>query len=315
MTTGIWYQDVLAAIGAPDTPTNEAALQAWANAEGTPPQDYNWLATTEKGSAFPTSGTIAPNGGDDVPAYANYGVGVQATATNILQYPAIVAALQAGNSYTDIYNAINASGWCKGCQNGYYPSALATLVSNPQKQGSTTSGTTSATGVGAQEGPRWLGLLNPSRCVVSAPLLGCFITALDARKIKGYSVMVVGGFGVLVGVGLVFGIGLAKSPVGGVVKGLTGYQSKAKKTAARPAGKKSAPSRPSLPSSDAKELADRRVEDDQRRRTQASDAQERQEGFSKAKRDPNLPTPASRRAANRQAAASRGSGRRTKTAA
>jgi hypothetical protein len=141
-----WYQDVLTAIPAPDTPTNEQSLQLWAQSEGVPSEDFNWLATTLVGSQYPTTHLVAPNGGDPVLAYASYATGIAATAQTIRNHPNIEAALENGTSSTIVYRAVNDSSWCWQCQKGIYPEALsnAPVLSTPTSTipvATTTTGT------------------------------------------------------------------------------------------------------------------------------------------------------------------------------
>jgi hypothetical protein len=84
----------------------------------------------------------------------------------------------------------------------------------------TTAAGVAGVGAEAQEGPRWLGLLNPGRCVFppggwTLPgLLGgsqiCFVDAQAARKIKGYTAVAIGGGGLLLGIVLVVAIGFKR---------------------------------------------------------------------------------------------------------
>ncbi len=84
----------------------------------------------------------------------------------------------------------------------------------------TTAAGVAGVGAEAQEGPRWLGLLNPTRCVFPPggwnlpSILGgseiCFVDAIAARKIKGYTIMTVGAGGLLLGLVLVVAIGFKR---------------------------------------------------------------------------------------------------------
>ncbi len=114
-----WQQDVLAWIQAPNTGGNVAALSLWAQSEGMPGYVYNWLATTED---WP--GATLWNS-DGVKIYASYLDGVAATGTTILQYDQITAGFREniGDQF-QLWDYINKSSWCAGCQNGHYPDAF-----------------------------------------------------------------------------------------------------------------------------------------------------------------------------------------------
>ena len=190
-TTGVWYRDVLAGLGAPDTPTNEQALQAWHTSEGTSPSAYNWLATSGT-YGQPTNGVIAPNNGNPIHSFANYQAGVNATVRTIQGYPGVVSALKQGNSLSAIYGAINSSPWCKGCQGGNYPEALASLVGNP-KVAATLAAQSAGTPIpGACDNAVYLINVSPYH----------FINQCQARAIMGGGLIAVGAFGMFVAVAL-----------------------------------------------------------------------------------------------------------------
>lgn len=138
-----WEYALLRQLRAPYTHTNLIALNYWAASEGTPPSQNNWLALADSSSHITTHATMDQ--------------GVQATASQLQSpnygYPEIVAALRAGNSLPAIWGAINASGWCSGCQSGRYPTALYNaanpgfdLLSAPiYHEGSTATSTGSGT--------------------------------------------------------------------------------------------------------------------------------------------------------------------------
>lgn len=118
--SGDWRYGVLAALGAPDTPANLDALGWWAQSEGTPSWWHNWLATTQPGYG----GTDVNSAG--VKAYPTLDDGIAATVATLSgsAYSRVVQALRAGNSLTAIFDAVNASPWCYGCQAGHYPVVL-----------------------------------------------------------------------------------------------------------------------------------------------------------------------------------------------
>lgn len=124
---GDWRYGLLAALHAPVTAVNLDALTWWADSEGTPTSWNNWLATTEAGY-----GGYTVNGAG-VKAYPTLDDGVAATAATLAGgfYTRVVAAFRAGDSLTAIWDAVNASPWCYGCQGGRYPVALADNLGRP----------------------------------------------------------------------------------------------------------------------------------------------------------------------------------------
>lgn len=119
-----WIPPVLESLAAPVNLVTEVALMKWAQSEGMPTGDNNWLATTLDGY-----GGWAVNGAG-VKHYPTLAAGVGATVATLElgYYTGIVAALRQGTTLAAIYRAINASPWCRGCQGGRYPVALAQAV-------------------------------------------------------------------------------------------------------------------------------------------------------------------------------------------
>lgn len=115
-----WRGLLLEAISAPLSELNVSALQWWAESEGMPAWENNWLATTIDGFG----GRVVNSAG--VKAYPSVQEGVAATAATLRYgaYRNVVAAFQAGQSLVDIWSAINSSPWCSRCQNGLYPVVL-----------------------------------------------------------------------------------------------------------------------------------------------------------------------------------------------
>ncbi len=296
-SSGIWYRDVLADIGAPDTPTNEQALQAWHTSEGTSPNAYNWLATSGT-YGQQTNGVIAPNNGYPIHSFSTYDGGVAATAANIKQYPTIVAAFKDGSSLSKIYGAINATAWCKGCQGGNYPSALATLVGNPKI----------AATVAAQQA----GTPIPGACDNQVYLINAspyhFINQCQLRAIMGGALVGIGGLGMFVAVALFVAAGFGKSELAKDASALPGPAGRAAKVARGSAPRrKAAPPRPTRTArADTEELADRRAEDQRRLTSQREARQQAREGFESdrtgARGQPVPPTERRRRARASRAA-------------
>lgn len=126
-----WEYALLSKLGAPATPENLVGLNLWAKSEGVEATANNPLAITNPNQVFGSdAGTINTAG---VAKFSSLGSGVDATANflNAPGYSAIVAALKRGNSLNALYSAINNSGWCRGCQGGAYPSALAKYSTGP----------------------------------------------------------------------------------------------------------------------------------------------------------------------------------------
>lgn len=122
-----WIHDVLAAIDATPTVGNTMALALWARSEGMPADTFNWLAATDK-----RTGSTDYNG-SGVQEYPSYAVGIDVLHDKFTGhvYPAIGATLRAGDAPA-IYEAINSSPWCHGCQNGHYPIALYQWIESGQ---------------------------------------------------------------------------------------------------------------------------------------------------------------------------------------
>jgi hypothetical protein len=138
---GDWIAGILALLGATPTVGNTQALALWARSEGMPPETFNWLAATD----------VRPGSRD----YNSAGVQEYVSMTQGLEvlhakftghiYPAIGATLIAGQAPA-IYEAINSSPWCHGCQGGHYPLALYSWIESGQP------GTGGPTPIGQQGG-------------------------------------------------------------------------------------------------------------------------------------------------------------------
>jgi hypothetical protein len=197
-----WEYQVLSGLGI--TKPKPAALQAlslWAQSEGTNPASYNWLATSLKGSAYPEAGTIATNGGNAIPAYANQSVGVAATVATLKQYPAIVNALGNAAGLQGIWLTINDSSWCKGCQSGLYPVALAQAVN--------AGGGTAAPGNTTPSSAP-----NAGDCLLQLSVIGCVLNRSQAKALVGGMMVVMGVGGLALGGILAVAFGLAGSRTG-----------------------------------------------------------------------------------------------------
>lgn len=96
------------------------ALILWAASEGTPDSWNNPLATTQ-----PWRGAYDVNS-VGVKAYPDANAGIGATVATLRNgyYPAVVRAISRNEGMQAIWQAVNASPWCRGCQGGRYPVAL-----------------------------------------------------------------------------------------------------------------------------------------------------------------------------------------------
>lgn len=115
-----WRGLLLEALSAPLSEVNVDALTWWAQSEGMPAWENNWLATTLNCcGGYPVNGV-------GVRAYPTVQDGVNATAQTLRgsAYNGVVSTLIDGSSLEDIWSAVNASPWCSGCQNGLYPVVL-----------------------------------------------------------------------------------------------------------------------------------------------------------------------------------------------
>jgi hypothetical protein len=112
-----WITLTLSDLGAPDTSTNRAALQEWAESEGMPASANNPLAASDKIAGW------TPTPGFSEPTYPSIeaAASLYASKFQTLTYDAIGFALREGNDLNTIYEAINQSPWCSGCQGGHYP--------------------------------------------------------------------------------------------------------------------------------------------------------------------------------------------------
>jgi hypothetical protein len=110
-TPASWASAFLGVIGEPDTSCNQAAVEAWAAAEGG--------AWGGDGATANPLNTTQPESGDwsinpvGVKAYPSWQEGLQANATAITNglYGGVLAALRAGNNAQAVADAVSASPW------------------------------------------------------------------------------------------------------------------------------------------------------------------------------------------------------------
>jgi hypothetical protein len=196
-----WEYGLLSALGAPASTNNLTALNLWAQSEGS--VTNNALATSGRGAG---ASTCVAQCGSSSPIYEydNVGDGVAQMARFLggSYYTGIVRAFQQDAGLSAIYSAINASPWCKGCQNGQYPIALSNAVggkkvsTSPTVGGGAGGGTGTGTGTGA-------GGTDLSSCVVQFPLSfstplgsvgGCLLNKGQLKWLTG-AVAIVAGLG------------------------------------------------------------------------------------------------------------------------
>lgn len=115
-----WVSQLLAKMGASDNGTTRSALYGWADSEGMPASENNWLATT-----LDCCGCAKINS-SGVCSYPDVASGVEATWRTLQgsAYDSIVYWFRQGDNIREIWSAINQSPWCGGCQNGKYPVVL-----------------------------------------------------------------------------------------------------------------------------------------------------------------------------------------------
>lgn len=117
-----WQDLVLDGIGAPKSPTNLQALTAWMQSEGMPAEAHNPLAVSDRSYSY----KMVPPWAE--PFYPSQGVGVAATLKTLKgsagNYGPIRDALKHDAGFMAIWQAVNASSWCHGCQGGHYPNVL-----------------------------------------------------------------------------------------------------------------------------------------------------------------------------------------------
>jgi len=207
-----WEYALLAKLNAPVNAITLVGLNLWAKSEGVEATANNPLAITDPNQEFgPDTGTINSAG---VASFGSMGDGVDATA-NFLSapdYAGIVTALRQGTSLNAIYQAINASPWCRNCQGGDYPNAFVgytgvssvQLGSIPIFHGGSPSGSGAVTG-GAAESAAGFYQCNKSTTIIGGGDSIIHFNILDACQAKA-----------LVG-GLLIGAGVVVMVFGGVL--------------------------------------------------------------------------------------------------
>lgn len=137
-----WETDFLVGIGAPTSQSNVFACDKWAESEGTL-VDNNPFAVS--GRYLGAVRCIAQCGTpSEVWTYDSIENGVAATLQFIAgsNYDAVRAAFQQDAGLTAIYEAINSSLWCAGCQGGHYPVKLYNALPPTQEDDMAIAATT-----------------------------------------------------------------------------------------------------------------------------------------------------------------------------
>jgi hypothetical protein len=230
-TTGYpsWTYAFLQSIGAPATSNNLYALQQWSLSED-PTGSYlsarnNPLATTDFSGS---NGYVLSNDGTTkIPTFPTLAAGAAAFAHTLSNgangYSGIVSAFQSGTtSLSQIYQAINNSDWCRGCNGGQYPPTLAASVNKtpaPGNFGGSTGSTTAlASDVSGQSGSSQGSSGNDPCIIGEGGLLGigavCFMNHSQAKAFVAGMLIAVGGVTMGLGVILIVAFGLAGSGAG-----------------------------------------------------------------------------------------------------
>lgn len=114
-----WRSALLHRLKAPVTPAALNVLDLWEQSEGGLPDNNPFFTTLDM-----PGGTSINSAG--AKRYATLAEGVEATARTLEMsaYKAIVSGLRKRAGAVTLYEAINKSPWCAGCQEGHYPVAL-----------------------------------------------------------------------------------------------------------------------------------------------------------------------------------------------
>lgn len=146
-----WAQDFLAYLGDPQTPSNETFLESWVAKESGAGYNglngsiaYNPLNTTQ-----PEPGSVGAGSQGNIASYPNWAEGIagNATALDNGYYPAITAALKAGDAaQANASGALNPNldTWGTGTVPTTIPAGGGTFVTSGAGTGSSATGTSSA---------------------------------------------------------------------------------------------------------------------------------------------------------------------------
>lgn len=124
LTVPVWIAQLQRSLGGPINRVVSNAMSAWASSEGMPLYANNPLATTD---GFVGSREWNSLGVKLYPSVAAM-VDVYHMKFTSSLYKDIGAALKRGTSYQEIWQAVNNSPWCSGCQGGKYPIGIYNLI-------------------------------------------------------------------------------------------------------------------------------------------------------------------------------------------
>jgi hypothetical protein len=253
-----WEYDLLKALGAPASQNNLTALNLWAQSEGS--VTNNPLATSGKGAGATTC--VAQCGSSSpIYEYATEADGVAQMAGFLKgsYYTAVVRAFAQDAGLAAIYQAINSSGWCKGCQNGQYPIDLAKAAGGGTAATSPTvgSGQAAAGGSGGSAGSASGGGSGSgsslSQCVIQFPGFlffsgPCILTKGGVKWLSGVVALsagvAIGAFGIVALAAWGLNASGAQATVNKVAKTLPGPAGKVARGAKPPGQSSSSPSLP-----------------------------------------------------------------------
>lgn len=228
-----WEYDLLKALGAPASQNNLTALNLWAQSEGS--VTNNPLATSGKGAG---ATKCVAQCGSSSPIYeydteAN-GVAQMAGFLKGSYYTAIVRAFAQDAGLAAIFQAVNSSPWCKGCQSGQYPVDLSQAAGGKAPSTSPTVGSgsggsaSSSTGGSSSSNSSGSSL---STCVIQLPGFlffsgPCFLTKGGVKWLSGVAALVagagIGAFGVVMLAAYGLNVSGAKQAVGKAASVLPG---------------------------------------------------------------------------------------------
>lgn len=293
-----WVNQLLSALGAPITWANQYAIYLWALSEGSGISHNNPLAISGGGPG--ATGCFAQCGGSSpVTGFATMTDGVNATANFIKNgYPSIWKAFVAHVGDVGIWQAINESRWCRGCQNGAYPVVLKDAIDG---QVTPTTGPGSIIPGGGSTAPgaggSGIGPSPPDSCAWKGPFGWCIVTHSQVKAVKGAVLVAAGGTMFLLGGAVLVAFGFQASgaaraasqvvnrtPLGRVAKA-TGTRRRARRTEAVRQQRR------------AEATTDREAAAAARRYAAgagSSSSSDLGPAFTDADRDPSLPTPAQR---------------------
>lgn len=188
-----WEYDLLTALGAPPSTENLDALNYWEQSEGTAYANNPLAISTHYPGA---THCIAQCGSaSEIMAYDTMADGIAATASFLgaSSYAAVVSAFKSNAGLSAIWQAINQSGWCKGCAGGKYPPVLYQALGGKAPAISTAGGSGSGAGAGSTAStPNDLG------CQLSA-FGACIISKGELKALKGGLLLAAGA--ILMGLG------------------------------------------------------------------------------------------------------------------